>query len=307
MTYPQIPMEIRRELDSLRVSAAEAFQREDWETAVRRLEETELFLLRQQERYGRRFHKGWELHNAGIALLRLQRFGDGATKIFLAYGEDALSTETGDEDTIDGSPAGLTLKSLKVREDLLEAMKMAARRHKQAGTVPFITEELLEEVLSAASTTVEQAQAPVVEHARERESRSKRTIASLIGPKERRCFVGGNYFLGGPNLMDIKRIVIHEGFDAILADDFESDDSDVHEHSMLLLHHCSKAVFEVTCPVGELMEIERCRDYSIRPLLLRQTLPDRYPTVSEMITAMEVAPYSLVAELEPLIHEYLHA
>jgi hypothetical protein len=142
MGYPEIPPEISRELASLRIAAASAFPREDWETAARRLTDTYQFLVHQQQQYTRRFHKGWELHNWGWALIHLRNIEDGITKILLAYGEDALSEELDQEDMIDGAPAGITLKEFGVDSRVLEAIKTTARQHKQEGRVPFTPDEL---------------------------------------------------------------------------------------------------------------------------------------------------------------------
>ncbi len=80
MPYPEIPEEIKRKLDTLRVEAAAAFQREEWDTAARKLKETYEFLLSQQKHYERRFHKGWELHNLGIARFNARKLRGTADK-----------------------------------------------------------------------------------------------------------------------------------------------------------------------------------------------------------------------------------
>jgi hypothetical protein len=130
VAYPEIPLEIRSELDDLRTLAAAAFQREEWQTAAERLHQIYEFLVTQQRRYQTRFHKGWELHNEGVALVYLGRSIEGVDRILVAYVEDALSAETGLEDGIDGSPAGLTLTTWGVPKEYLAAIKNVAKQRK---------------------------------------------------------------------------------------------------------------------------------------------------------------------------------
>jgi len=286
VTYPDIPVEIRAELSLRRNVAAAVFQAQAWADAARGLEETYHFLLEQQQRYSTRFHKGWELHNQGIALLQLGDISDGITKIYQAYVEDALSADPGSEDAIDESPAGQTLRRFGAPEDVLTAIKSIARDRKARGDIPLIPNAILSD-LSLAGTSYERAQASAAEGAKESEPREKRTIEDgLKLPFERRCFVGGHYYGGGPNLEEIRQIVESEGFDPILPVDFEIGEQDVHHRSLLLLHLSSRAIFEVTFPAGQLMELERCRDYNIEPLLVRNTLRDQDPHVSAMISSM---------------------
>lgn len=310
MAYPEIPMEIRPELDCLRSSAAGAFQRQEWEAASRKLDETYKYLLDQQERYQRRFHKGWELHNGGIALLNIPHYREGVQRSLLAYVEDVLSAEVGHEDAADDGLAAFVLRGLGASEELLSAMQKLAKWHKGEGrSVPLVPDDIVVEALAELRLTYEEARELLVSEAQKREPGPKRTVEGLDRPFEQRCFLGGNYFVGGPNLEEIRQIVSREGFDPIVARDFEMRKGAVHHRSLLLLHLCRKAVFEVSVPAGQLMELERCRDYDIKPLLVRNVLRDADPMVSEMIGSMadaQVFPYSTSEELAELIRDYLH-
>jgi hypothetical protein len=307
VAQPEIPVEIRAALEDLRLLAAAAFQRQDWESAARRMNDTYEFLRKQQQRYQTRFHKGWELHNGGIALIRLGRAIEGIDRILMAYAEDALSAETGSEDAIDALPAGLSLRAWGVPEKHLAAMKKVAKRRKERGNVPLDPNELVVEALAEFKLDQE-LRAQIGEEARQEETVEKRRIESLTEPLELCCFVGGNYYTR-QNLELIKQIVTDEGFKPIMPLDFEIPENDIHDRSLLLLHRCRKAVFEVSSPAGQLMELERCRDYNIRPLLLRQTSSGQKPEVSAMISSMadvEMKAYSMPDELRRLIHDYLH-
>lgn len=308
MAYLEIPEEIRGEVVFRKGLAAAYFQQEDWQAAARSMEETYNFLLDQQRRYKTRFHKGWELHNGGIALLRLGRVIEGLDRMLMAYAEDALSAQVDLEDTIDAFLAGLTLKGAGTPEGYLAAMKKVARRRKERGNVPLDPNDLIVEA-RAEFKLDQQLRAQIGEEARRKEAAEKRTIESLTQPPERCCFVGGNYYAGGPNLEPISQIVSDEGFEPIMPLDFEIAETDVHHRSLLLLHLCRKAIFEVTSPAGQLMELERCRDYDVEPLLVRNVLRDQDPHVSQMISSMagvKVQPYTTPDELRPLIHDYLH-
>ncbi len=141
MPYPEIPAEIRHELDNLRVAAAAAFQLHYWEDAANRFGTVFAFMMEQQERFGKRFHKGWELHNGGIALLNIPRFDDGVRSISLAYIEDVISADPGSEDIADRGLAGAMLQGLLqglgVASAKIEAIKRVAEDRKQAGDPLF--------------------------------------------------------------------------------------------------------------------------------------------------------------------------
>lgn len=311
VAYPEIPDKISVDLDLRRLSAAAAFQRRMWGRAADLLNETYEYLLQQQEEYDARFHKGWELHNGGIALLRLGRPQEGIDRILLAYVEDALSLEAEEEAAIDDTLAGRTLQSAGTSPDLLMKIKKLARQRKPHD-IPRDPKALLDQALFDRNEEVRMGtQSALVYFIDEWAAQilEGRTIDRLE-PYERRCFVGGSY-RRGPNIDEIIRIVRDEGFDAVVADEFELGPRGVHHHSLLLLHLCPKAVFEVTIDAGHLMELERCRDYDIEPLLVRNTRAGQPADVSEMIRSMagvrKVYPYSSIEqELRPIIHDYLH-
>jgi hypothetical protein len=272
------------------------------------MDETYEFLVEQQKHFGMRFHKGWELHNGGLAAFRLQRFEEGVEKVFLAYAEDAMSADAGHEDSIDILPAGSTLRALGASDQLLTTIKVVSSRCKEAAAIVFLPDTVLNDAFTEIRVSREQIRGPVVERAREQEERKRRVIEELTTPLERRCFVGGSYHHGGPNIVPIAQIVRDAGFDAIVADDFEVSESDIHHRSLLLLHLCPKAIFEVTAPAGQLMELERCRDYDIKPMLVRNVMSGQGPRVSAMVDTMagvDVQPYETSEDLRRLINDYL--
>lgn len=96
----------------------------------------------------------------------------------------------------------------------------------------------------------------------------------IPGKFTNRVFIGGNYDHLA-NLRDVKKSVFkinHEvksNFVPILPyDDFLLPAEEIHDWDLRLLHLCSYAIFEVTYPAGELMEIQRVRDYKVNTLLV---------------------------------------
>lgn len=320
MTYPQIPAEIGQELDSLRVASASAFQRQDWETAARRFGETYDFLLVQQRHYGQRFHKGWELYNRGVTLVRAGQIDDGLRSILLAYAEDVLSADPIGVEDANLAPARMSWRGIKDAEGYLNPIKEAAIERKQEGGPCLDPQEIYNRAQPRFPQPLE-----VVGHelrAMRVDSRGidtfagygeKRSVDTFPGPFEKRCFIGCNYYTGGPYFEELRRVIAEDGFDPIVALEFDVSEDDIHHHSLLLLHLCKKAVFEVTYPAGQLMELERCRDYGITPLIVRHVMPDAEPNVAEvsaMISTManqEVSTYSNTGQLRDLVRAYLHA
>jgi hypothetical protein len=82
------------------------------------------------------------------------------------------------------------------------------------------------------------------------------------GTFDKRVFVGGNYdFLA--TLRKICDFIRSTGFTPIMAWDFNVDFRRIHDYDLRLLHQCKYAIFEETSPAGELMELERTRDYGV--------------------------------------------
>ena len=314
MAYPTIPAEITSELDSRRRWAAEAFEQREWVSAADRLNDVYQFLLDQQERYGTRFHKGWELHNGGVALLQSGQVALGLRRILLAYAEDSVSADLGAEDAVDQGLAGNVLRQYRTSGSLLSTIRSAIRREKEAGQFPRNPDQIVDEAsqpgwAEVEIVTVQEAMEQLAQEAETREEARTRTIENDLDLLfKRRCFVGGNYFDQWPTLQEIKRIVGEEGFDPIFAGEFDIPASLIHHHSLMLLHLCYKAIFEVSGPAGQLIELEKCRDYEIGPLVVRSTKQGYDPTVSKMVSTMggvEVLGYSTMGELRELILKYL--
>ena len=143
--YSTMDFETLNRLQALYVEAANAFLGRSFAKAAACLEEQYKIIDEQQQLLQRRFHKGWQLHNWGVALLNLDRQEEGYGKILLAYVEDVLTVEAGSEDDADNGLAGKTLRDAGEEEGLLRAVKEIARRRKEAGEPTFVPDLILNE------------------------------------------------------------------------------------------------------------------------------------------------------------------
>lgn len=93
----------------------------------------------------------------------------------------------------------------------------------------------------------------------------KRSPNHLPGNFDERVFIGGNYNVAG-NLRAIRRYVEQAGFVPIFPlDDYDIPRDQIHDWDIRLLHNCKYAIFDVSVPAGELMEIERALTFKTEP------------------------------------------
>ena len=94
--------------------------------------------------------------------------------------------------------------------------------------------------------------------------------AKRVGAYRSRVFVGGSYHLEERSrLAEIKSEVVKAGYIPIVADEVQLENAgDIHHETMVLLHSCRLAIFEMSRPSGALMEIERVADYGTQTLIL---------------------------------------
>jgi len=111
----------------------------------------------------------------------------------------------------------------------------------------------------------------------------------LPGSRGGRVFIGGDYN-HMPDLRKIAKIVEDINFIPIIAHDCDVDLSRIHDEDLRLVHDCKYAIFEVSSPAGQLMELERTIDYgTISYVFYKQrsetdlTPP---PTVSSMVKTL---------------------
>ena len=98
------------------------------------------------------------------------------------------------------------------------------------------------------------------------------------------------------------------GFDPIIASRFETPSDKVHHHSLMLLHECRTAIFEVSDDVGQLMEIERLRDYQVSALMLCQKDKTRLSAMLKTLfdsSECQFRQYGTVEEMENHVKRFL--
>ncbi len=90
------------------------------------------------------------------------------------------------------------------------------------------------------------------------------------GTYRSRVFVGGSYHQEERSrLADIKDEIEKAGYEPVVADEVQlENEGNIHHETMVLLHGCRLAVFELSRPSGAFMEIERVADYGTQTLIL---------------------------------------
>lgn len=257
----------------------------------------------QEQPPNERYHKGYPLHQIGMTLLLAGKASDALRYFVLAYIEDLLTQDEGDEDKADEMPASRNLRGVyRVQESALLELKRIARRKKEVRQVVHDPNEVFNELARGQPTreVTKPAQAPDV-------SEEKRNPGRFESDWDKRVFVGGSYLKHYSEINQIKRICKELRYDPVISFEFKIPGGKMHHHSLMLLHECSKAVFEVTEHVGQLMEIERLRDYEVEALIVCQV----NAPLSEMLEALlksqdyEVKRYSEPQGLEDLVREFL--
>lgn len=250
-----------------------------------------------------RYHNGYALHQMGMTYVLSGKPGKALRYFILAYIEDLLSAAEDKEDDADEMPAAKNLRQVyRVTEDALNELTEIVRQKKRARRTIHDPNEIFKE-LAAGRLPLE-----VVEPSQEPDiSAMKKEPGRFECDWENRVFVGGSYGTHWAEIEAIKTVCKNLDYEPVVSGEFRIPGGDVHHQSLMLLHECSKAVFEVTEPAGQLMEIERLRDYQVRPLIVCQVNAN----LSEMLEALlksqgyEVKRYRDIPELEDLVKEFL--
>ena len=149
MTPLPLPEDLNAQFQSLAQDGFEALQKRNFRRAVSRFKNLYELLKREQPTDGR-YHKGLPLHNWGIALLSSRQPKGALEPILLAYVEDALTQEQGEEDLADQTPAGqVVIQAYQVRPEIVSSIKQKVRDAKKAESLISDPAPLLAEVLEA--------------------------------------------------------------------------------------------------------------------------------------------------------------
>jgi len=140
------------------------------------------------------------------------------------------------------------------------------------------------------------------------------TIDNLPSKYEKRVFIGGNY-KNIALLREVYKFVEQNKFQPILVADFTIPEEKENEIALFLLQSCKFAIFEMSTlgSGGELMELERTKDYKNITLVLYQIIyADLEPDVPRMIKSLkkiknnlEIWAYPNLDELKNTISKWL--
>jgi hypothetical protein len=237
-------------------------------------------------------------------LIGLHQLPDAVYNILLAYVEDTLDTAADSEDDADRCPAAVVLRDsflLKLR--ILRDIKATSRRIKFEGKWREATtpEEVLRSAVGGITT------GSLQRFLERPDLRLGPTPLGFPQPRERRVFIGMNYDVLSHVIPEMKAAVILKGYTPIIAAEVIFPPQQTHDVSLLLLHTCGYALFDITVAAGQYMEIERARDYGTRVLLLRSAPIGHPPYFSQMIQSLgySTQTYQSMNELRQHIAKFL--
>ena len=299
----ELPSELANELQGMALANEALFLAGQYPDARKGFEAMYNLRLESQPR-DQRYHKGYELHQIGMTLVLSGQAGKALSCFLLAYIEDLLGTTIGQEDEADLMPAARNIReAYKVDESALSQLNNIVKQKKENGLVVGNPNAVLTQL--AAGRLVEDAvkpgQAPQIG------VEEKRRPGLFEMEWEKRVFIGGSYSMHLSELNQIKKICVEKGYEAIIALEFDTPEGKVHHHALMLLHECSNAIFEVSHQAGQLMEIERLRDYGTRPLMVCQKLAHLSAMLEELVLSQdyEIKRYASPQQLEALVTEFL--
>jgi hypothetical protein len=278
----------------------------DFSGAVEAAEAACRYLLDRQPD-GRRFHKGWSLHQLGLYLLFLNN-GPGALEAtFLAFAEDAMSLAEEQHDRLLelGRPAAHNLVYVfgipgppiadcaRMIRTLIEQGELFADPHDLLRVRPVA--KLLD--LAPAKT-------------------GRRIPGLFMSRPEDRVWIGGSYKNGRLDgvLRAVRNHVDGLGFDGVIAADFSIPvQMGVDEHAIHLMTSCRRAFFDITLSGGETDEIAELADtLRTRTLAVYDATVEGAPNVSKGMTleklhrwGIEPVPFADMDELLSLITTWL--
>ncbi|MGD6810412.1 MAG: hypothetical protein ACQCN3_12000 [Candidatus Bathyarchaeia archaeon] len=305
----------RSDLPRYLIKEIQPIEREAWvklrighyEEALQLYSDEYQLFQRAQARENRSLHKADPLYWAGICKYWQREFESSIGYFLLAYCEDVLSASTGDEDNSDRLPACNVLRDTYLIDlTFLRLIKVNANNLKKTCLIPLEPNKLLLKSLENTGVTADNLLA-LCQSTQEQLQAS--SLDSIIANWPTRVFIGGS-FRELPRLRDIQGIVIRLNFNPILTHEVKGTEQSIHHHNLMLLHTCKYAIFEVTRPEGQLMEIERTRDYDILPLLVCSSMDETDESRVKLSDMLETAGFTIhgyrdTTHLSKIICEYL--
>lgn len=274
--------------------------RHEWENLYQR------YLLSQIQE-NRRLHKGGVLHNMAVTDVYSHNYERALKCFYFAYAEDVLSEKAGWGRNADEAPAALNItRFFGMNRQTLKPIRAISETNwdnpKFWDSVDFLHKfvNILLRKFKSEDAVADLKKEPVIED-------KPYTINKIPGDWNKRVFIGGNYRVRLDILKEIKSIVLGLNYQPIFAHDFNDKEPYIHDHSLILLHSCKYAIFDVSKNAGYLMELERTVDYRIRPLLVYQEIPEEH--LSEMVKSLGMTVFEISDKndevLPKLINDYL--
>lgn len=302
------PANVRQMFGVIERNALIAFYRERYQESIDLFRQVLEIVTREQGRANRAFHKGSIYYNMGRALIGVNDNLEAARNILYAYVEDVLNQPLYLEDNADRAPAAQFLRDLFIIQlHLLGEIKTVSRSVKeseQSWLHAFDPEPLLNEALSRIDVTP----ADILSICERQNLRFRPVALGFPQPRVRRVFVGTNYDSHAHLIPEMRIAVMARNYTPVITRDVVVPPyTNVHDVSLVLLHTCGWAVFDVTNPAGQVMEIERARDYGVNVLLVRSDPISHPPHVSQMISSLgyRLEAYRDVNALQQAITNFL--
>lgn len=212
---------------------------------------------------GKRYHKGGEVHNMGICKLILMSPLESLNYFILGYIEDVLSTKAESGAQPEDAPGAKTLENIfhltNEQFNLIKSFVVETIGEKGLIQNPKVVLNKLDK--SGAKKSMEK-------EARKFHPTIKRVVRpfeNIPGKWEERVFVGGDYVDYFYVINMLKPLISINKYIPIIPYEFEKpDEMSIREHSLLLLHNCKHAMFDISGRGGHLMEIERIFDYQTK-------------------------------------------
>ena len=272
-----------------------------------------LGIIREREQKRREaLPKGSVLYNIGVSL-GLQGETKKALRYFLAYAEDALQTEVGDEDNAERGAAYNVLRNYYgVRLSTFVRINEVAEKIKPIDIEALpLTVIQPEEVIKQAGMPDEFDYPEIMDWVQSvPEILDRKMPFGFPQPLERRVFVGGNYLKQSPILNKIKDAVrrVDKRYVPLMVREVDFPMTHIHHHSLLLLHTCKYAIFDITDTAGQLMEIERTIDYENEVLVLYGESSDSTNYITSMVKTLpkvKIRSYRNPDDIPQIVSEFL--
>ena len=295
MAAPILPPELQKELDDAARKYSICIHTQEYDTALNIITDLRDEMLRWQQKYGQRFHKGYPLHNIGYTLYQQNKYEEALKYIILAYIEDLLSADLGNEDEADLTPAGQTLfLGYKYDPKILKQLKQRVASFKEQGKPPLSPEYVIEKF----GEPLESIRGEITAEPKFDDNPKR----------ENKVFIGGSGRLI-PTINFMRDTVAKLGFYPVVAGDYSMPDMNIYRKCLHLLHGCKYAIIDLSEQAGQLIEADRAAEYGVKTLVIWPK--GREENVTKMLTdafqerGIQSSSYERFSELEDIFRKFL--